>query len=163
MDLFEYQGRDLFERHGLPVLGGGVAETPQEARAIAERLGGKVVVKAQVKVGGRGKAGGVKVAKSADEAYEHALAGDVAPRSVSSPQQCTSEPPVASIGSRTKTSRSTSDFGSEAMYASGWKVTSLRARPTKPICDSGSIPCAVSAMPRPARSTGTISGGAASR
>ena len=62
MDLFEYQGRDLFERHGLPVLGGGVAETPQEAREIAERLGGKVVVKAQVKVGGRGKAGGVKLA-----------------------------------------------------------------------------------------------------
>ena len=68
MDLFEYQGRDLFERHGLPVLGGGVAETPQEARAIAERLGGRVVVKAQVKVGGRGKAGGVKLAADADEA-----------------------------------------------------------------------------------------------
>ena len=49
MDLFEYQGRDLFERHGLPVLGGGVAETPQEARAIAERLGGRVVVKAQAR------------------------------------------------------------------------------------------------------------------
>ena len=72
MDLFEYQGRDLFERHGLPVLGGGVAETPQEARAIAERLGGKVVVKAQVKVGGRGKAGGVKLADGADEAEARA-------------------------------------------------------------------------------------------
>ena len=72
MDLFEYQGRDLFERHGLPVLGGGVAETPQEARAIAERLGGKVVVKAQVKVGGRGKAGGVKLAADADEAEARA-------------------------------------------------------------------------------------------
>ena len=68
MDLFEYQGRDLFERHGLPVLGGGVAETPEEARAIAERLGGRVVVKAQVKVGGRGKAGGVKLAATPDEA-----------------------------------------------------------------------------------------------
>jgi succinyl-CoA synthetase beta subunit len=75
VDLFEYQGRDLFERHGLPVLGGGVAETPQEARAIAERLGGKVVVKAQVKVGGRGKAGGVKLADGADEA--EARAGDI--------------------------------------------------------------------------------------
>ncbi len=62
MDLYEYQGRELFARHGLPVLGGGVAETPEEARAIAERLGGRVVVKAQVKVGGRGKAGGVKLA-----------------------------------------------------------------------------------------------------
>ena len=68
MDLFEYQGRDLFARHGLPVLAGGVAETPQEARAIADRLGGQVVVKAQVKVGGRGKAGGVKLAEGADEA-----------------------------------------------------------------------------------------------
>src|SRR5215203_820358 len=72
VDLFEYQGRDLFERHGLPVLGGGVAETPQEARAIAERLGGRVVVKAQVKVGGRGKAGGVKLAEGADEAFDRA-------------------------------------------------------------------------------------------
>ena len=72
MDLFEYQGRDLFERHGLPVLGGGVAETPQEARAIAERLGGKVVVKAQVKVGGRGKAGGVKLADGPEETVARA-------------------------------------------------------------------------------------------
>ena len=72
MDLFEYQGRDLFERHGLPVLGGGVAETPQEARAIAERLGGKVVVMALVKVGGRGKAGGVKLADGPDEAQARA-------------------------------------------------------------------------------------------
>ena len=62
MDLYEYQGRELFARHGLPVLDGGVATTPEEARAIAERLGGRVVVKAQVKVGGRGKAGGVKLA-----------------------------------------------------------------------------------------------------
>jgi succinyl-CoA synthetase beta subunit len=72
VDLFEYQGRDLFERHGLPVLGGGVAEDPKEARAIAERLGGKVVVKAQVKVGGRGKAGGVKLAANPDEAEARA-------------------------------------------------------------------------------------------
>jgi succinyl-CoA synthetase beta subunit len=71
VDLYEYQGRDVFEKHGLPVLGGGVAQTPQEARAIAERLG-RVVVKAQVKVGGRGKAGGVKLADSPDEAFEHA-------------------------------------------------------------------------------------------
>ncbi|MFV2087151.1 ADP-forming succinate--CoA ligase subunit beta [Micromonospora sp. LOL_021] len=72
MDLYEYQGRELFERHGLPVLAGGVATTPEEARAIAERLGGRVVVKAQVKVGGRGKAGGVKLAEDADEAVSHA-------------------------------------------------------------------------------------------
>ncbi|MFC7243245.1 ADP-forming succinate--CoA ligase subunit beta [Catellatospora aurea] len=72
MDLYEYQGRDVFEKHGLPVLAGGVAETPEEARAIAERLGGRVVVKAQVKVGGRGKAGGVKLAADATEAYDRA-------------------------------------------------------------------------------------------
>jgi succinyl-CoA synthetase beta subunit len=72
VDLYEYQGRELFERHGLPVLAGGVATTPEEARAIAERLGGRVVVKAQVKVGGRGKAGGVKLAEGADEAVARA-------------------------------------------------------------------------------------------
>ena len=73
MDLFEYQARDVFEKHGVPVLGGIVATTPQEARAAAERLGGgTVVVKAQVKTGGRGKAGGVKLAHSPDEAAERA-------------------------------------------------------------------------------------------
>ncbi len=75
MDLFEYQARDLFEAHGVPVLRGIVARTPGEARAAAEQLGGGVVVvKAQVKVGGRGKAGGVKLAKSPDEAEKHARA-----------------------------------------------------------------------------------------
>ena len=78
VDLFEYQARDLFEKHGVPVLGGAVAETPERARAAAERLlpegGGKVVIKAQVKTGGRGKAGGVKLAGSADEAEEVARA-----------------------------------------------------------------------------------------
>jgi len=68
VDLFEYQARDLFESYGVPVLPGIVADTPAEARAAAEELGGVTVVKAQVKVGGRGKAGGVKVAKNADEA-----------------------------------------------------------------------------------------------
>ncbi|MDQ0261887.1 ADP-forming succinate--CoA ligase subunit beta [Sinomonas atrocyanea] len=72
MDLFEYQARDLFEAHGVPVLAGIVAHTPEEAKAAAEKIGGVTVVKAQVKVGGRGKAGGVKVAKTADEAFEYA-------------------------------------------------------------------------------------------
>src|SRR5262249_58603929 len=67
-----YQGRDMFAGHGMPVLDGGVAETPQEARAMAERVGGGSVVKAQVKVGGRGKAGGVKLAADADEAQARA-------------------------------------------------------------------------------------------
>ncbi|MBO0984205.1 ADP-forming succinate--CoA ligase subunit beta [Rathayibacter sp. SD072] len=72
MDLFEYQARDLFEKYGVPVLPGIVADTPEEVRAAAEKLGGVTVVKAQVKIGGRGKAGGVKVAKTADEAEEAA-------------------------------------------------------------------------------------------
>ncbi len=75
MDLFEYQARDLFEKHGVPVLGGLVATTPAEARAAAEKLGGRVVVKAQVKVGGRGKAGGVKLAD--DPADAEAKAGAI--------------------------------------------------------------------------------------
>ena len=74
MDLYEYQARDLFEKYGVPVLPGIVADTPEEVRAAAEKLGGVVVVKAQVKTGGRGKAGGVKVAKNPDEAEEAAKA-----------------------------------------------------------------------------------------
>ncbi|CAB4683176.1 MAG: ADP-forming succinate--CoA ligase subunit beta [Actinobacteria bacterium] len=72
MDLYEYQARDLFESHGVPVLKGSVATTVAEAVSAAEEIGGVVVVKAQVKVGGRGKAGGVKVAKTIDEVREHA-------------------------------------------------------------------------------------------
>ncbi|TPW99288.1 succinate--CoA ligase subunit beta, partial [Schumannella luteola] len=68
MDLYEYQARDMFEKYGVPVLAGIVADTPAEARAAAEKLGGVTVVKAQVKTGGRGKAGGVKVAKTPDDA-----------------------------------------------------------------------------------------------
>lgn len=72
MDLFEYQARDIFAKHGVPVLAGEVIETPEAAREITERLGGKSVVKAQVKVGGRGKAGGVKLAATPDEAVARA-------------------------------------------------------------------------------------------
>lgn len=74
MDLFEYQARDLFESHQIPVLAGAVASTPEEAEAAAKRIGGKVVVKAQVKIGGRGKAGGVKLAENAIDAKEKANA-----------------------------------------------------------------------------------------
>lgn len=70
MDLFEYQARDMFEAHGVPVLQGIIADTPEEVEAAAAKIGGVVVVKAQVKAGGRGKAGGVKVAKSPEEAKE---------------------------------------------------------------------------------------------
>jgi len=74
VDLFEYQARDLFEAHQIPVLAGAVATTPEAAEAAAAKMGGKVVVKAQVKIGGRGKAGGVKLAENAADAKEKAKA-----------------------------------------------------------------------------------------
>ena len=73
MDLMEYQAKELFAKHSVPVTLGIIATTPKETRAAAEQLG-VVVVKAQVKAGGRGKAGGVKLAKTPDEAFEHANA-----------------------------------------------------------------------------------------
>ena len=69
VDLYEYQARDVFESYGVPVLAGLIADTPEEAKAAAEKIGGTVVVKAQVKTGGRGKAGGVKVVHNADDAF----------------------------------------------------------------------------------------------
>jgi succinyl-CoA synthetase beta subunit len=75
VDLYEYQGKQLFARFGIPVSDGRLATTPEEARAAAEEIGGPVVVKAQVLTGGRGKAGGVKLAK--DPAEAEARAGDI--------------------------------------------------------------------------------------
>src|ERR1700694_158785 len=72
MDLFEYQGKQYFARFGIPVSTGGVADSVDEAVAHAERVGYPVVVKAQVQVGGRGKAGGIKLANDADEVRAHA-------------------------------------------------------------------------------------------
>src|SRR5262249_38398448 len=74
VDLFEYQAKELFAAHGVPVTRQAVATTPDEAKAAAAEIGGQVVVKAQVKTGGRGKAGGVKLAENPDEAYEKAQA-----------------------------------------------------------------------------------------
>jgi succinyl-CoA synthetase beta subunit len=74
VDLMEYQAKELFAKHGVPVLPGSTVDTPEQARAAAEQLGTAVVVKAQVKTGGRGKAGGVKLAQSPDEAAEKAAA-----------------------------------------------------------------------------------------
>jgi succinyl-CoA synthetase beta subunit len=74
VDLYEYQARDLFAAHGVPVLPGSVANNSEDAKAAAEAIGNQVVVKAQVKVGGRGKAGGVKLAKTPEEAKEKAEA-----------------------------------------------------------------------------------------
>src|SRR5579884_1055434 len=74
MDLLEYQGKQLFARHGVPVPSGKPARTVQEAVAAAEEIGYPCVVKAQVQIGGRGKAGGIKVARSRDEAGQHATA-----------------------------------------------------------------------------------------
>ena len=72
MDLYEYQAKDLFAKHGVPTQSGEVVRTPQAAKDAAARIGGLVVVKAQVKTGGRGKAGGVKLAQSPQEAYDRA-------------------------------------------------------------------------------------------
>src|SRR5436309_12088300 len=72
MNLHEYQAKELFARFGLPVLPGQVAASPEEARDIAASLGGPVVVKAQVQVGGRGKAGGIKLAEGPEQALERA-------------------------------------------------------------------------------------------
>jgi succinyl-CoA synthetase beta subunit len=74
VDLYEYQAKELFAKHGVPVLPGDIADTPEAAREVAASIGGAVVVKAQVKTGGRGKAGGVKLAESPDEAAEKAKA-----------------------------------------------------------------------------------------
>ena len=72
MDLYEYQGKELFKRHGIPVSAGRLATTPGQARSAADSLGSEVVVKAQVLTGGRGKAGGIKLADSPEEAEDHA-------------------------------------------------------------------------------------------
>jgi succinyl-CoA synthetase beta subunit len=72
MDLYEHQGKELFARHGIPLVEGFVAESPEEARHIADRLGGRVAVKAQVQIGGRGKAGGIALVQSSDEAEQAA-------------------------------------------------------------------------------------------
>ncbi|HEX7255501.1 MAG TPA: ADP-forming succinate--CoA ligase subunit beta [Gaiellaceae bacterium] len=74
MDLYEYQGKELFRRFGIPVSEGRLATTPEEARMAAEELGVQVVVKAQVLTGGRGKAGGIKLADGPDEVEQHARA-----------------------------------------------------------------------------------------
>src|SRR3954464_1013252 len=72
LDLYEHQGKELFKRFGIPVSEGRVATTPEEARAAAEELGGQVVVKAQVLTGGRGKAGGIKLADDPEDAEQKA-------------------------------------------------------------------------------------------
>ena len=72
MDLYEYQGKELFRRFDIPTSEGRLATTPVEARAAAEELGGQVVVKAQVLTGGRGKAGGIKLADDPDDAERKA-------------------------------------------------------------------------------------------
>ena len=74
MDLMEYQAKELFAKHGVPVTLGRTVETAEDAKVAAEEIGGVVVVKAQVKAGGRGKAGGVKLAKTPQEAEDHARA-----------------------------------------------------------------------------------------
>ncbi len=94
-------------------------------------------------------------------ATAHTAVTSSAPRSASSSIVWTIEPPVASIGSSTNTGRPASDSGSDTMYVTAWWVSSSRAMPTNPTCDSGTNACAASTIPSPARSTGTSSGGCA--
>ncbi|HEY8624570.1 MAG TPA: ATP-grasp domain-containing protein, partial [Solirubrobacteraceae bacterium] len=74
MDLLEYQGKQLFAKHGLPVPDGRHAASVEDAVAAAEEVGFPCVIKAQVAIGKRGKAGGIKIAQNAEEAREHAEA-----------------------------------------------------------------------------------------
>src|SRR3954471_23811708 len=74
MKIHEYQAKEIMARYGIPVNAGDVADTPDEAESIARRVGKQVVVKAQVLVGGRGKAGGVKLAATPEEARQRAQA-----------------------------------------------------------------------------------------
>ena len=108
MDLFEYQGKQLFARYGIPVSAGEAVETVDDAVAAAERVGYPVVVKAQVQVGGRGKAGGIKLAANADEvrthAGEHPRHGHQGPRRAASSGSSTRP---TSPRSTTRRSRST--------------------------------------------------------
>ena len=95
MNIHEYQAREILEKFGLPVPNARVATTSAEAKAIAQELGGKVVVKAQVHAGGRGKAGGVKLASTPEEAETYAagmlgtMLETASPRTVLSTPPCT--------------------------------------------------------------------------
>src|SRR3546814_19869650 len=97
-DLMEYQAKELFAKHGVATTLGVVVQTAEEARPAAEQLGGVTVVKAQVKAGGRGKAGGVNLAKTADEAFEHAsniLGMEIKGLTVNRAQATLATPPAA--------------------------------------------------------------------
>ena len=72
MKIHEYQAKEIFRKYGIPVPPGEMAETPEQAKEIAQKIGKPVMIKAQVHVGGRGKAGGIKSAQNPDEAYEKA-------------------------------------------------------------------------------------------
>ena len=104
MDLMEYQAKELFAKHGVAMTLGKTVESADDARAAAEEIGGTVVVKAQVKAGGRGKAGGVKLAKTPEEAEEHA--GNILgwPSRASRSTACWSSPPRRSRRSTTSPS-----------------------------------------------------------
>src|SRR5271166_5620541 len=121
MDLFEYQAKELFAKHNVPTTPGRVTDTPEGARGIAAEIGQPVMVKAQVKTGGRGKAGGVKYAATPEDAYTHAqnilgltTRGQTAKR-------CWSPRPVTSPRS------TTSRFCSTAPTAPTWRCARWRA------------------------------------
>ena len=107
MDLYEYQGKELFRRAGIPVSDGRLATTPEEARAAAEELGGPVVVKAQVLTGGRGKAGGIKLAETPEEARRVQATFSASTSAATSSRSSGSRRPRISRRSTTSRSRST--------------------------------------------------------
>ena len=107
MDLFEYQGKQYFARYDIPVSPGDVAYTVDEAVAAAEGAGYPVVVKAQVQVGGRGKAGGIKLADNADEVRSTPATSSAWTSRATSSSACGSSTPATSRRSTTPRTRST--------------------------------------------------------
>lgn len=152
---FEYQAKELFAKHHVPTTPGRVTDSAEDAKAIAEEIGKPVMVKAQVKVGGRGKAGGVKYAATPDDAFTHAQ-NILGPTSrVTSSRSCWSPRPAISPRSTTSPSCSivpTAPISRCARSRAAWRSKrSRRPSPSgSPRCPS--TPSRVSTWPPPARS-----------
>lgn len=156
MDLFEYQARDLFAKHGVPVLAGEVIDTPEAAREATERLGGKSVVKAQVKVGGRGKAGGVKLAATPDEAVARAtdiLGMDIKGHTVHNVMIAELSPEIeAEYYVSYLLDRTNRTFLAMASVQGGMDIEEVAEKTPRPSRRSRSTPWTASTSSRPARS-----------
>ena len=156
MDLMEYQAKQLFAKHGVPVTVGTVITDPSEAAAAAEAEGGRVVVKAQVKTGGRGKAGGVKLAQDPQDAVakaEQILGMDIKGHTVNRVLIA----PAADIAEEYYFSflvdRAARQYLCIASVEGGVRSRSRRSRSPKRLPSSGSTRWSASTRPRPARSS----------